>query len=94
MYILRIEHAVMDFNGWKRAFDSDPLGRKRMGVQRYRILRPTNDPHLAMIDLELETATQAEALLAALRVMWGPIQGKLIMDPQARIVEVVESKEC
>ena len=25
MYILRIEHPVSDFNGWKKAFDSDPL---------------------------------------------------------------------
>jgi hypothetical protein len=38
MYILRIEHAVPDFAAWKKAFDSGPLGRKRSGVRRYRIL--------------------------------------------------------
>jgi hypothetical protein len=31
MPILRIEHAVPDFNGWKRAFDSDPVDRKGSG---------------------------------------------------------------
>jgi hypothetical protein len=24
--ILRIEHPVPDFDGWKKAFDSDPVG--------------------------------------------------------------------
>ena len=93
MYILRIEHPVLDFNGWKKAFDSDPIGRERMGVRRYRVLRPTDDPKYVMIDLEFDTASQADALLAAMRVVWGPIQGKIIMNPQARIVEEVETKE-
>jgi hypothetical protein len=27
MYILRIEHPVSDYDAWKAAFDSDPIGR-------------------------------------------------------------------
>jgi hypothetical protein len=31
MIILRIEHAVPDFEAWKKAFDSDPItGSKRV----------------------------------------------------------------
>jgi hypothetical protein len=30
--ILCIEHSVSD--GWKKAFDSDPLGRDKSGVRR------------------------------------------------------------
>lgn len=28
MQVLRIQHAVPNFEVWKRAFDSDPMGRK------------------------------------------------------------------
>lgn len=41
---LQIEHPVRDFDAWKAALDSDPVGRERGGVRRYRILRPTDDP--------------------------------------------------
>jgi len=93
MYILRIEHPVPDFDGWKQAFDSDPVGREKLGVCRYRVLRPIDDANYVMIDLEFDTASQAEALLAAMRVVWGRVEGKIMMNPQARIVEAVETKE-
>ena len=92
MYILRIEHPVPDFDGWKKAFDSDPVGREKSGVRRYRVLRPIDDTNYVMIDLEFDTASQAEALLAAMRVVWGRVEGKIMMNPQARIVEAVETK--
>jgi hypothetical protein len=93
MYILRIEHPVADFDGWKKAFDSDPVGRKKSGVRRYRIMRPVDNANYAMIDLEFDTVGQAEALLAAMRVVWGRVEGKIMMSPQARIVEAVETRE-
>lgn len=93
MYILRIEHPVPDFDGWKKAFDNDPVGRERSGVRCYRVLRPIDDTNYVMIDLEFDTVRQAEALLAAIRVVWGHVEGKIMTAPQARIVEVVETKE-
>ena len=92
MYMLRIEHPVPDFDGWKKAFDSDPVGREKSGVHRYRVLRPIDDPNYVMIDLEFDTVSQAEALLAAMRVVWGRVEGTIMMNPQARIVEAVETK--
>ena len=92
MYILRIEHPVPDFDGWKQAFDSDPVGREKSGVRRYRVLRPIDDPNYVMIDLEFDTVSQAEALLAAMRVVWGRVEGTIMMNPQARIVEAAETK--
>jgi len=56
-------------------------------------LRPTDDANYVMIDLEFDTARQAEALLAAMRVVWGRVEGTIMMNPQARIVEAVETKE-
>ena len=93
MYILRIEHPISDFDGWKKAFDSDPVGREKSGVRRYRILRPMDDRKYVMIDLEFDTATNAEALLASMRTIWGRVQGTIITDPKARIVEEVETKD-
>ena len=92
MYMLRIEYAVPNYEGWKQAFDSDPVGREKSGVRRYQILRPIDNPSYVMIDLEFDTIDQAEALLAAMRVVWGRVEGKIMMNPQARIVEAMETK--
>jgi hypothetical protein len=45
MPILRIEHAVPTFAGWKQAFDNDPVDRKGSGVRRYQVLRSVDDPN-------------------------------------------------
>ncbi|MGQ0805160.1 MAG: hypothetical protein ACT4PI_15025 [Actinomycetota bacterium] len=94
MVLLHIEHRVADFDGWKEAFDGDPIGRERSGVRRYWIRRATDDANLVVIDLEFETATEAEGLLAAMREVWQVVEpAGLIEGPQARIVETVETKE-
>lgn len=92
MHILQIEHPVMNYDGWKKAFDADPIGRERSGVRRYRIMRPTDNPNYVVIELEFDSAVEAEQALAALRVLWGKVEGKLIETAKARIVEVVETK--
>jgi hypothetical protein len=91
MHILRVEHAVSDFDAWKNVFDSDPVGRKQQGVRRYRILRQVDDPGYVLIDLEFDSADEAEAFAAALREIWGRVD--VMRNPQARVAEVVESKE-
>lgn len=93
MYILRIEHQVPNYEGWKRAFDSDPVIREKSGMRSYRILRPIDDPNYVMIDLDFNTASEAEAHLATLRVLWGRVEGTVMMNPQVRIVEAVETKD-
>ncbi len=93
MSILRIEHPVAEYQTWKGAFDSDPVGREKSGVRRYRILRPIDDPNYVMIDLEFDTPAEAEALLAAMRVVWDRVPGIITSTPQARIVEAAETKE-
>jgi ribosomal protein L35AE/L33A len=90
MVILRIEHPVPDYAGWKQAFDSDPASRRQSGVRRYQILRSLDDPNYLMIDLEFDSKTEAEALLAKMRVIWERVQGTVMSNPQVRIVETVE----
>lgn len=93
MFTLCIEHPVPSYEKWKQAFDSDPVGRERMKVRRYQILRPVDNPNYVMIQLEFDTAADAEALLAAMRAVWSRVEGTIMMNPKAQIVEVVETKE-
>jgi hypothetical protein len=93
MYMVRIEHAVPDFEGWRRAFDSDPAGRERAGVKRYQVLRASEDRNYVFIDLEFASMSEAEAFLTTMREVWGRVEGTVMTGPQARIVEVLETKD-
>lgn len=94
MPTVRIEHQIHDFDAWKAAFDRDPAGRERSGVRRYRVSRPVDDPAYVMIDLDFDSASEAERFLATMREVWRSPQAApaLLGSPQARIVEEVESK--
>jgi ribose 5-phosphate isomerase len=93
MVTLQIEHPVPGFEGWKKAFDSDPAGRQQGRVLRYKILRKVDDPNYIIVDLEFDKLSEAENFLNSLRKLWGRVEGTLINNPQARIIEVIESKE-
>ena len=45
MPIVRIEHAVANYENWKQVFDRDPADRKGSGVLRYQIHRTYDDPN-------------------------------------------------
>jgi hypothetical protein len=91
MHIVRIEHPVPDFDAWKQAFDSDPVNREQSGVRRYRVLRAVDDPNYVMVDLEFDSSSEAEAMLASLRELWS--RADVMRDPHGRIVEAVEVQE-
>ena len=95
MITLHIEHAIRDFNTWKKAFESDPAGRERSGVRCYQILRPVDDPNYIIIDLDFDSASAAEQFLAKMRQVWQSAAAApaLIGSPQTRIVEEVERKQ-
>jgi hypothetical protein len=93
MVILQVEHRVRDYDAWKRAFDSDPVGRKESRVLRYRVARTADDPNRVLIELEFDESSQAETFQARLRELWARAGDDLGLEsPQARIVEVVESE--
>ena len=92
MPILRIQHAVPNFEGWKRAFESDPMDRKAAGVRRYHVHRSVADPNFVMIDLELDTLPEAERLLEKLRYLWSGPGASVMRNPEAWIIETVESR--
>ena len=90
MIILHIEHPVPNFEGWKKAFISDPIDRKASGVRKYRIYRATSNAKYVAIDLEFDNLENAENTLKKLQGLWGNVDGTLIHGPKAQIFEVVE----
>jgi hypothetical protein len=93
MIILQIEHEVPSFEDWKKAFESDPINRKKAGVLRYKIFRLSDNPNYVVIDLEFEHLKDAEDTLVLLQNLWKNINGKIIMNPRIRILKLVESKD-
>ena len=74
--------------------DSDPIGRRKSGVRRYRILRPADDPNYVIIDLEFDGLKEAENVRSALQKMWGTPEAQRVMqNPKMRIVDQAETKE-
>jgi hypothetical protein len=94
MPILQVEHAISDFETWKKAFDADPVRREESGVRHYRILRPVDDPNYVKLDLEFDSLGEAEAFRVALSKLWGSGRAApaLAGAPQASIVEEVHSE--
>ena len=93
MITLRIEHKIANYDGWKKAFDSDPINRKQSGVKRYRVYRPIDDTNLIIIDLEFDNLEKAQAAQVALINIFPKIEGTLIFGVQIKIMNVIESKE-
>jgi hypothetical protein len=91
-----IQHPVADFQSWKKAFDSDPLGRARSGVTRHAIYRPADNPNFIVVNLEFASLEQAQNFLPALLEMWRRVGDKIgfgAESPTARLLEEVERRD-
>jgi hypothetical protein len=91
MTILVIEHKVPDFDGWKKAFDSDPMNRKKSGVKHYLIFRDADDPNYVTIHLGFDDVAEARETLKRLQQLWQKIEGTVIFAPKTRILDIVEA---
>jgi hypothetical protein len=90
---LHIEHAIADFDMWKAAFDRFADVREQAGVRRHSVMRPVDDPHYVVIDLDFDTAEAAGRFLAYLRErVWPSPENApaLVGAPHARILELAE----
>ena len=64
--------------------------REKSGVRTHRILRPVDDAHYVVVDLEFHTVGEAEKFLNFLRTtVWSSAQNAPALDgtPQTRILE-------
>jgi len=93
MTTLHIEHPIVDFDLWREAFDAFADARVRAGVLDHRILRPVDDDHYVVIDLEFPTVDAARAFLGFLQTnVWGMPQNSpaLAGAPETRILQPVD----
>ena len=92
MATLHIEHRVTDFGTWQTAFDRFAQVRQESGVRGHRILRPVDDAHYVVIDLDFPTTAQAERFLGFLQTkVWTSADSApaLAGTPQTKILEPV-----
>lgn len=93
MATLHIEHPITDFGTWKAAFDRFAEARANSGVCSHRILRPVDDAHYVVIDLDFQTVGEAETFLDFLQTrVWTSTQNApaLAGAPQAKILEAAD----
>ena len=97
MATLRIEHPIHDYETWHKAFDSFAGARARAGVRSFAIRQPVDDPKYLMLDLEFDTAGQAEKFAEFLhqRVWSSPASSPALAGAaQTRILDLRQNEEC
>lgn len=92
MPLLRVQHVVPNFEAWKRAFDSDPIAREASGVRGYKIHREVGNPNFVVIDLDFGAVGDAQKFLEKLRALWAGYGDAVMRNPEAWVLETVESK--
>ncbi len=92
MTVIHIEHPVPNFEGWKKAFASDPIDRKASGVKKYKLYRSVVNPNFVAIDLVFDNLQNAESTLKRLQELWKQVEGSVMTGPKAQIFEVIESE--
>ena len=93
MIVLQVEHSISSYDGWKKAFDSDPINRRKSGVKRYQIYQSVDNPKYVVIDLYFDNLDQSLATLKALQEMWTKVQGTVMVNPKARVLTIRETVE-
>jgi hypothetical protein len=89
MATLHIEHPITDFGTWKAAFERFAELRESSGVRGHRIQQPVDDPCYVVIDLDFQTADEAEKFLDFLRAkVWASPENApaLAGTPHAKIL--------
>lgn len=94
MPTLHIQHAVVDYELWRGAFERFGDVRARAGVIRHRVQRPVDDPNYVVIDLDFDTAAEAERFLELLHTkVWASRENApaLVGTPLTKILEPVQA---
>jgi len=90
MFVLQIEHEVLDYVSWKKSFDGDPKGRTELGVSQYEVFCLTNNPNFVIVNFWFEDINQAENSLAFLRNLWDTDSGSHKESPTIRIFDMID----
>ena len=89
MVTLHIEHAISDLATWLSAFGRFAAARQRGGVRTYRVCQPVDDDKYILIELDFDTAAEAERFRTFLQTnVWSSPESSpgLAGLPQARVL--------
>lgn len=93
---LRVDLKVRSYDQWRRAFEGDAAGRAEHGARRYRIFRPVGRADEVSLDLDFDSAQQAEAFLQTMGTKVWPDPDTApakVGEPVVKIVELVETRD-
>ncbi len=93
MPTLQIEHEIQSYDGWKKAFDSDPIDRKKSGVKSYRVYTLIDNKNAVIVELDFYNIEDLQSTLQSLQNLWNKVQGAVMANPKTRVIELIESKE-
>jgi hypothetical protein len=94
--LVLVQHPVgrgpfADYDAWKQAFDSDPVGRGEHGVQRHWVYRSAEADYV-VIGLEFSSLEKAKAFKNDLDSTLGEIWAKIgVAGSAARVLEEAET---
>jgi hypothetical protein len=91
---LHIEHPITDLETWLGAFGRFAEARTNAGVKAERIHQPIDDDRYILVELDFETADQAEAFRSFLETkVWSNPEASpgLGGTPRARVLNEVQT---
>jgi hypothetical protein len=94
MSTLHIEHPITDFEVWRQAFDRFAPFRLQSGVRAQRVLRPIDDDHYVVVDLDFDTVADAHRFLEFLQTaVWSQAANSPGLGgvPATRILDLVDT---
>jgi hypothetical protein len=92
MATLHIEHGITDLDTWLAAFGRFGEAREKAGVKAQRVHQPVDDDRYILVELDFDTAEQAEAFKGFLETnVWSNPEASPGLDgtPRARVLNEV-----
>jgi hypothetical protein len=92
MATLHIEHGITDLDTWLGAFGRFGEAREKAGVKAQRVHQPVDDDRYILVELDFDTAEQAEAFKGFLETnVWSNPAASPGLDgaPRARVLNEV-----
>ncbi|MFI9414322.1 hypothetical protein [Nocardia gamkensis] len=91
--IVHIDDTVRDYDTWKPAFDGLEQYFAEAGARNCRVARFTHNPNRVIVELDFDTAAEAEAFRDGLRQLIDlPRTQMLLVSHEVSILELVDDR--
>jgi len=87
MAYLLVRHRVVDFERWKRVFDSHTAAQREAGLKVQKVLRNVDDPAEVVLFFEVADVRKARAFVTSPTVPDAQEQSGVIGRPETSFLE-------